>query len=339
MSDSPLSLLRRHLQRAEERALFHALPHQIAHALRLPPRLTLETLVEALFQGDVVLHWEVHCPACGHIQEASGGFAHARHDYTCPACQTTFPLHLDHEVQVTFSPHPQRRVLGPAADDPSFREAMRRRFPPTTVHELMTVQAFRDWARDEPLPAGEYLEVQRLVIWFSDLTGSTALYARQGDPLAYHLVREHFDQVFDAVHQAQGVVVKTMGDGVMAVFLDGEQALRAALAAHRALADFNRHHALRGDQRLALKIGLHQGPAIVVTLNDRLDYFGTTVNVAARVSALARSWETVFTEAILADPAALSLLAAHAVEDFRTPVRGLTDPLLLYRLRFSGAQL
>jgi class 3 adenylate cyclase len=165
----------------------------------------------------------------------------------------------------------------------------------------MTVQSFRDWARNEPLPSGEYLEVRHMTVWFSDLTGSTALYARNGDPLAYDLVREHFRLVFEAVNRYEGAVVKTMGDGIMAAFTSSARAVEAALAAHQVLDDFNQQKSLAGDRRLALKIGIHAGPSIVITLNDRLDYFGTTVNVAARVSDLARGTETVFTTPVQID--------------------------------------
>ena len=293
--------LRDYFLQADERAVFRALPHQVAEALDLTPRLTLETLVEAMFRGDAILHWEIHCPLCGHRIEESDWLRHARHDHTCPACVGTFAVHLDGER-------------------------------PTTVHELMTVQAFRDWAQNEPLPAGEYLEVHRMAVWFSDLAGSTALYVRSGDPFAYHLVREHFDLVFAAIDQSEGAVVKTIGDGIMAVFVAGERALRAALAAHQSLDGLNRHHVLSGDRRLALKIGIHSGPSIVVTLNEHLDYFGTTVNVAARVSNLARGTETVFTEAIYAEAGVQDIAASRVVEPFQSDIRGLDQPCAVFRL-------
>jgi hypothetical protein len=219
--------LQNYLLQADERAVFHALPHQIADGLNLAPRLTLELLVEAMFGGDTVLHWDLYCARCQFWTEEPDWLRHARHDYTCPGCGSTFDVHLDDEVQATFSPHPALRTLGPDADDAEFRRAMSVRFPPTTVHELMTVQAFRDWAQNEPLPAGEYLEVRRMTLWFSDLTGSTALYAHNGDPLAYDLVRAHFDLVFEAINRSEGAVVKTMGDGIMAVFTSSARAVEA----------------------------------------------------------------------------------------------------------------
>jgi class 3 adenylate cyclase len=331
MSDLQTAL-RDYLLRADERALFHAMPRQIADALSSEPRPTLESLVEAMFRGDAVLHWELYCAECQFWTEEPDWLVRARHDYTCPGCGGTFDVHMDDEVQVTFSPHPTLRTLGPGANDAEFRRATTERFPPTTVHELMTVQAFRDWARDESLPSGEYLKVLRMVVWFSDLTGSTALYARNGDPLAFDLVREHFNVIFEVIRRHEGAVVKTMGDGIMAVFVSNARAVEAALAAHRALDRFNRERNLPADKHLLLKVGVHAGPAIAVTLNERLDYFGTTVNVAARVSDLARGNQTVFTEPVYADSQVQAVLAAYNVESFRTDIRGLEQPLLVCRL-------
>jgi class 3 adenylate cyclase len=329
---SPVDVLRNYLLRADERAIFRALPRQIADALSCEPRLTLELLVEAMFRGDAILHWELFCPACEFRSEEPDWLRHAQHNYTCPACGNTYAVHLDDEAQVTFSPHPTLRVLSPLADDPVFQRELRLRFPPTTVYELMTVQAFRDWARDEPLPLEEHLEVRHIVLWFSDLTGSTALYARNGDPLAYNLVREHFDLVFEAVNRHQGAVVKTMGDGIMAVFVAGARAVEAALAAHQALDDFNQQRGLTGDERLMLKIGIHAGPSIVVTLSDRLDYFGNTVNVASRVSDLARGTQTMFTESIQADAEVQAVIAGYDVQSFHSEIRGLGQSLTVHRL-------
>lgn len=337
-ANDPSEALRNYLLQADERAVFHALPRQIADGLNFETHPTLELLVDALFRGGAVLHWELACPACQFRSEEPDWLRQARHDYTCPACGETYDVHLDDEAQVTFSPHPTLRTLSPEADDSEFRYTMSLKFPPTTAHELLTVQAFRDWARDESLPVGEYLEVRRMTVWFSDLTGSTALYARNGDPLAYDLVREHFKLVFEAINRWEGAVVKTMGDGIMAVFTSSGCAVQAALAAHQVLDDFNRQRGLSDDKRLMLKIGIHTGPSIMVALNDRLDYFGTTVNVAARVSDLARGTQTLFTEPLQADSEVQAIVeaAGYDVAAFRSDIRGLDQELTVYCLVKSG---
>jgi class 3 adenylate cyclase len=327
-------LLKRYLLEADEKAVFRAIPHQIAEALALEPRFVLELLVDAMFDGDAVMHWELYCPFCTFRANEPDWLRRATHDYTCPACRNTYDVHLDIEAQATFSPHPKLRPLNRGADDPEFRQTLYEAFNPTTVYELMTVQKFRDWARDEPLPTHEYLSVRRMTVWFSDLTGSTALYARRGDPVAYDLVREHFRLIFEVIHQFEGAVVKTMGDGIMAAFNTNICATEAALVAHRVLQDFNRERALEGDRQLALKIGIHSGPSIVVNLSDRLDYFGNTVNVAARVSDLSRGTETVLTEPVQSDPEVRAFIgnSGYDIWQFRTAVKGLDRSLLLFCL-------
>lgn len=332
VSSLPYALVREYLLQADKRTVLRALPRQVAGALDLEPRLTLELLVAAMFGGDAVLHWEIVCPACGARGEQHDWLRHASHVATCESCKATFNVRLDDEAQVTFSPHPTLRTLGPDADDPDFRRTLYEQSQPTTVHELLTIQSFRDWAREQPLPEGEHLEVSRVVIWFSDLAGSTALYERTGDPLGYELVRDHFDLVFESIHRSGGAVVKTTGDGVMAVFTTGESALGAALDAHRALGELNSSRELSEDRQLSLKVGVHAGPAIAVTLNERLDYFGTSVNIASRIGDLAYGGETVFTDAVLAEPGAQAIAETHTVESLQTPIRGLSRSLTAYRM-------
>ena len=90
-----------------------------------------------------------------------------------------------------------------------------------------------------------------------------------------------------------GAIVKTIGDAVMAAFLKPADAVAAALAMRAEIAGFNRG---QPDRQLILKIGIHKGPAIAVTLNERLDYFGQTVNIAARVQHLANADEIYVSE-------------------------------------------
>ena len=97
-------------------------------------------------------------------------------------------------------------------------------------------------------------------------------------------MQQHFDRLQAVTGRHQGAIIKTIGDAVMAAFLNPEDAVKAALEMRETIAEFNRG---QPDRALILKIGLHKGAAIAVTLNDRLDYFGQTVNIAARVQNLA----------------------------------------------------
>lgn len=328
----PYERVRSYLLEAEPRDVYHALPKHLADALDVPHRSALEALVGLMFDGDAKMHWELECPFCKAFAEVGDVFQTAITDTTCGACGADFTVHVDHEAQVTFSPHSNLRALDEAADDRDYRAQVRQQYGPTTVHELMTIQRFRDWAQNEPLAPDEHLEVSQMTIWFSDLTGSTALYARNGDPFAYQLVREHFGLVGEAVQGAEGAIVKTMGDGVMGVFSRTVDAIDASLRVNRMLREFNEEKGLEADRRLRLKIGIHTGPSIVVTLNHRLDYFGTTVNTASRVSNLARGEEIVLTKASYAQPEVPARLTGYRIREFASQVRGLDDPITAYRV-------
>lgn len=114
----------------------------------------------------------------------------------------------------------------------------------------------------------------------------------------------------------------------MAVFRQPVAALKAIKTAHAALSR------LEGTPSLAIKVGLHTGPCIVVTLNERLDYFGSTVNIAARLPGLAEGGEIVFSGEIRNDPEAQTWLRENypAPVWFQANVKGYDQPFNLWRM-------
>lgn len=180
-----------------------------------------------------------------------------------------------------------------------------------TAKRLLSNQTFRDIYRTETLAIDQRLKILSLTFLFTDLTGSTDLYERVGDLVAYDLVRAHFQRLTDVAAAHGGAVVKTIGDAVMATFPTPEQGLAAALAMRAAMRRLN---AERPGEDLALKIGLHEGPCLAVQLNDRQDYFGQTVNIAARVQTLAASGTIFATGPVLGREAAAQLLARDGLD-------------------------
>jgi class 3 adenylate cyclase len=173
---------------------------------------------------------------------------------------------------------------------------------------------------------GVELKVGFVALLFSDLTGSTALYERIGDARAFAVVEEHF-RVAEAVVAAHGgAVVKTMGDAVMASFPSLPDAAAAGIAMVRA------HDARFAAEGLTMKVGVHGGPCLVVRANDRLDYFGTTVNVAARLQAQAGPSEIVLTEENAADEAIAPRLAGLSRRPFAAKLKGIRDEQRLVAL-------
>ena len=180
--------------------------------------------------------------------------------------------------------------------------------------EVTTMQSFRDLFSNEALRPGEQIAVGSLTIIFTDLRGSTQLYNEIGDAPAFGLVMDHFDVLREAIRAEGGAIVKTIGDAIMAVFRRPAPALRSMLRAQAVLAG-------RYNRPLTLRAGIHYGPCIAVTLNERLDYFGSTVNKAARLEHFSTGGDVIISDAVQDDPEVTDLLAAgdlHA-EPFSTP--------------------
>jgi len=166
-----------------------------------------------------------------------------------------------------------------------------------TAAEVTALQIFRDLFSSEALRPGEQISVGTLTVLFTDLRNSTQLYREIGDATAFGRVMNHFDVLKKVIANEDGALVKTIGDAVMAVFREPVSALRAMLSAQQQLgapAD--------GSAPLRLKAGIHSGPCIAVTLNERLDYFGSTVNMAARLEGLSTADDVIISRKLYDDP-------------------------------------
>lgn len=208
-----------------------------------------------------------------------------------------------------------------------------RRRPVLTAKRLLSHQTFRDLYRTGMLDLDQRLKITSLTFMFTDLKGSTRLYDRVGDLAAFDLVLAHFRLLERIIAGRDGAVVKTIGDAVMATFTRPEDAVVAALDMREAMRQFNsEHHAV--EDELLIKIGLHQGPCLAVTLNERQDYFGQTVNVASRVQALAGSQEIIATQPIVSDSGASRILENRRLSPSPRShsIAGLRDTVSLFSL-------
>jgi class 3 adenylate cyclase len=90
----------------------------------------------------------------------------------------------------------------------------------------------------------------------------------------------------------------------------------------------------RGGEDLLLKIGIHEGPCLAVTLNDRQDYFGQTVNIASRVQNLATSQSIFATNRVVEDGDASDLLEVSglAPKPHRAVLRGIAHEMNVYEI-------
>ncbi len=204
-----------------------------------------------------------------------------------------------------------------------------------TAAEVTALQVFRDLFSNEALRPGEQISVGSLTMLFTDLRGSTQLYREIGDAPAFGCVMSHFDLLREAIKEEDGALVKTIGDAVMAVFRRPAAALRAILKAQKVLAA-----PPDGSRPLMLKVGIHAGPCIAVTLNDRLDYFGGTVNLAARLEGLSTGGDVIVSPTVYADPEVAELLEESdsqlSAEPFEMMIKGFDEELFeLWRIKIK----
>jgi class 3 adenylate cyclase len=200
-----------------------------------------------------------------------------------------------------------------------------------TGERVIAMPAFRRLAPEQLLRPGDNAEIGWIAIMFTDLKGSTELYDALGDAPAYNLVRDHFSFLSDRVQRHHGFVVKTVGDAVMAAFSRPDHAVRVALAIQDDVASFN---AARGGGAtpIVLKLGLHAGPCIAVTTGDVLDYFGATVNVAARLEDQCRGGEMIVSEDVAGDAETASALADRTQIEETAMLRGVSAPVRFVRI-------
>jgi len=201
----------------------------------------------------------------------------------------------------------------------------------TPAARVATLQEFHELFSSEVLAPDQQVAVRHIALLFSDLQGSTRLYEGIGDAAAYSRVTRHFEFIRRGITRSEGTIVKTMGDGVMCAFMRVEDALAAAVGMQEQVKSWCDDEGI--EPPLVLKLGVHAGPAIAMTANGRLDYFGRTVNVAARLGDQSRGHDVVLLREMFDEAAAsLDLADRVTVEPFTTRIRGLEGARELVRL-------
>src|SRR5438477_5343421 len=206
-----------------------------------------------------------------------------------------------------------------------------KRRPFLTAKRMLSNQTFRDVFKADNLNVDQRLKITSLTFLFTDLKGSTALYERVGDLVAFDMVRAHFHALLEIIAAEKGAVVKTIGDAVMATFIRPEHAIVAGLRMREAMDALN---AERGRNDLVVKIGIHEGPCLAVMLNERQDYFGQTGNIAARGQSLSTSQAIHITGPVIDAPAVAAILDRQAIKPIQkqAALRGIADKIVVYEI-------
>jgi adenylate cyclase len=198
---------------------------------------------------------------------------------------------------------------------------------------LTNLPEFRRRMSHQVLARDIRISVRSTCLLFTDLAGSTAMYEELGDAAAYAVVRDHFSVLRKVVEAEGGVVVKTIGDAVMAAFNHEDAAMRAGVEAVRTIDRFIAERQLTVQPRL--RAGVHVGPALMVHSDTSgLDYFGRTVNIAARTEGAARPGELCWTQDVHDRPeVALAIQGLPGrVSEERSTFKGILGEQVVYRL-------
>lgn len=272
--------------------------------------------------GVMDLHWDIHCPNCNSLTAHHDHIGHLTSQDYCPMCKMDFECTMDSGVEVSFTVNSNiRRIKNPdqsgIPNDPPDKRL--------NGFEVINSPIFRKFFSKDLLSEKESIRVQHVTILFTDLKGSTKMYESLGDPQAFKIVKEHFDVLEKEIENHNGVIVKTIGDAIMASFGKTHEAIGAAIAVQKQFDIFNEK--LKLNNGVSIRIGINVGPALVVTLNNRLDYFGTMVNVAARVESLGDGKEIIITKEVFDDLGVRHelLSKAKSVEPFTARLKGISD--------------
>ncbi len=335
----------KYIETSDEPGLFHIDVYALAEQWKVNRKELLELFIRGLHEGIFVMEWEYHCPHCGGIANETLSIHQATSTNYCDNCKVNFNNRIDDNIEIFFSVHPEIRRTA---------TELKEQYMKTVMNELMTSKMFswqnqfsikgvdiiqnpvyRELFGDEVLLPDQSLELMKATVLFTDIKGSTQMYTDLGDSKAFQLVRDHFRILFDVIKKNNGVPVKTIGDAVMGVFTDQIDGLRASLEAQKTLIDYYRQKPDK--EKIEIKIGLHSGTTIIVTLNGKLDYFGSTVNLAARIQSAANPNEVFLSETIFDNKESKRVISHYAkkVTKAKKIFKGLSGEYTLYHIALT----
>ena len=182
-------------------------------------------------------------------------------------------------------------------------------------HYVLEVTVLRAEAALERAGLARRRPVRPPAIGFLDLTGYTKLTEERGDRAAAELAGRLVEMVHEFAHRRGGRAVKLLGDGVMFHFPEPGQAVRCGLELVDRIPRVGLPQA---------RVGLHSGP---VVLQDG-DYFGGTVNIAARITDYARPGKVLVSDQVVADTDRLEAVRFEPVGP--VSLKGLSAPITLF---------
>ena len=135
-----------------------------------------------------------------------------------------------------------------------------------TAADAARLPAFREWFPDEVLSPGQMVSLTTVTLLGCQIANAVQLYATLSDQAACSQILRHLQNMANIIATNNGCVIKSMNDGLKTVFPSTSNAITAATQIAKSSVEWN----------ISIKQAIHQGSAIVATINERLDYFGET---------------------------------------------------------------
>ena len=177
-------------------------------------------------------------------------------------------------------------------------------------------------------PIDEYLQdsVKKIAVLFTDIVGSSKFFKSHGDTAGRKMLRQHQEIASPAVVEHGGIVVKVLGDSIMAYFSNPQEALKSAIKIQQKFQSFNQ----RKDPRyqIHIRMCIHYGGGIV----EDKDIFGDVVNMAAKFLPLAGSDQIFVSHELYTQVQELPSLQFEAVDlpSNKKVLKGLTIYKLIW---------
>jgi len=268
-------------------------PHRLSIELNIDQHIVLTELLYATTIEMLQMHWAIECRQCFQINSFAKTLQQTPDSVQCQKCGKNNPIHsLDQMIALFFFSTKILQVK------PAFVPQKNKDFSFVTANTLINHSAF-DIFRDQVVPHdAQPFAASEVFLVFTDIVGSTNMYAHLGDREALRLVRQYFDILFSAM-ASRGRIVKTIGDAIMASFSSATIAMAAVAEAFHFLSKecTNPHTG----NPLEMRVGIHCGSSIVISVNGINDYFGQTVNIASRIESHSNASVCLMSEAILHD--------------------------------------
>ncbi len=337
-----LDQLANYIENAELEGLYHIPVYELAEKWNISKKDIVNLMIYGVHSGVFTMEWIFHCPTCGGIAEDVLTLHNATRECRCDMCKIDFTNKVDENIEVFFSIHPEIKSIPILEYKEKYKQELIKNLQegiswiqPYTIKavDILMNNTFRELLKDEILPENQSLEITKCCILFTDIKGSTKLYNDIGDSKAFQLVLDHFKILFEEIRKYEGVPIKTMGDGVMGIFPKTEYALKAAMESQRRIIEYFENR----NEKVQVKMGLHSGQTLVVTLNERIDYFGSTVNLASRISSQADANEVLISEDVFNSGNSKKIIAQYArtIKKTRQKFKGLEGEYNIYHILFS----